>query len=243
MPSNGFTPRPAMITEDASNTREALARLETDLRAISGGFSSYRDDVASLKLQQGHQQTEITRIATDVKSDMMALSTSFRSEIDKISVQISMVVQKIDGRRVGTGAWVSIAGVVIVFVGMFMAAAAFFVNAEIANATASQTQALAALSGLPAIVHELELSTSRSTQADARSETDRNDLNRRMGKLENDVATEVAQRREDSASFRSSSVEIETQFKSITQQLYYLWAKVMGDPYPIMSSRETPVAK
>jgi peptidoglycan hydrolase CwlO-like protein len=227
------------IAADSSASRDTLTRLEASLGAITEGFQSYRDDVSQLKLQQQHQQTQMQELAQDFKTDLGTIAASFRSEMEKFAVQIGHIAEKIEGKRIGVGVWTSILGVVFVFFSLFTAAAAFFVNAEISNAIAPLVQFQAQMTQMLPNIRESELASTRSTQADARSEIDRSELNRRVGVLESKMADESAQRREQFSALNAGRVEIETQFKNLTQMTYYLWHKTMGETFPIVPREDT----
>lgn len=227
-----------VITEDASNTRETLARLETDIRSITTGFSTYRDDVQRLTVQQGHQERQMNAMTVDFKTDLATLTSSFRSDMDKVSTQMGMIVDKIEGKRIGTGGWALIAGTALGFMVAAASIILFMNNAQITTAMNPVNQFIAQNAHLGDIVHAIEMSAANSHSADIQSQVDRSELNRRMGRAEDGLVTEVTQRKEESAMATASRVEIETQFKNLTGQVYYLWHKVTGDSYPLVS-RET----
>lgn len=229
----------ASIVDDTSATRETLSRLEAGLGSLSDNFSSYRDDVQALKIQQANQQSQMQAMQADFKASMQSVATTFQSEISKIGSDIDRVIERINDKdKPRRDLWIGTATAGIAFLGMFIAASAFFVNANISSATAPMVQQLTSLAQMPVQMHELELASLRSTQADTRSEQDRLELNRRLGTLETAFATGAAERREQITELNAGRVEIETQFKNLTALVYYLWHKVTGDPFPIVP-RET----
>jgi hypothetical protein len=209
--------------DDTSLTRQTLGRLESSISSLSDSFAVYRDDVATLKIQLANHQSQTAAMAADWKSSVQGISTTFQAEVDKIGADI----------------WIGMISAGIAFMSIFTAAAAFFVNAEIGTAIAPIVQQQAAINLLIPQMHDLELASLRSTQADTRSEQDRGELNRRMTVMENSFATGLAERREQIAHLESGRVEIETQFKNLTGLVYYLWHKLMGDAFPIVPREQT----
>lgn len=230
----------AAIVDDTSVSRETLGRLESSLTSMSENFSTYRDDVATLKIQQANQQSQTTAMAADWKASVQGITATFQSEISKIGADIGRVTDRLNERdKPRRELWIGISTAAIAFLSMFTVAAAFFVNAEIGSAIAPLVQQQTALNQLIPKIHELDGSSIRSTQADARSEQDRTELNRRLGVLEGNFSTGLSERREQVARLDAQRVEIETQFKNLTGQTYYLWGKVMGEPYPVIPREGT----
>jgi chromosome segregation ATPase len=64
--------------------------------------------------------------------------------------------------------------------------------------------------------HDLEEKVAASTAADVNSRTDREQLNQRVAKLEQDFAKEMAERRANSAEVRIQLAEVEQQFHSVS---------------------------
>lgn len=230
----------ATIVDESSITRETLGRLEASLANMSDSFSIYRDDVATLKIQQANQQSQMTSMAADWKSSVQNITTTFQSEISKIGADIGRVTDRINERdKPRRELWIGITTAAIAFIGMFTVAAAFFVNAEIGTNIAPLVQQSAATSQLIPEVRQIQLDTLRSSQADTRSEQDRAELNRRVGALEGNFSKSLAERREQVAELNAGRIEIETQFKNLTAMVYYIFHKVTGDPYPIVPREET----
>jgi hypothetical protein len=230
----------AAIGDDTSLARDTLGRLESSLTNMAENFSTYRDDVATLKIQQANQQTQMTNLAADWKASVQNITATFHSEISKIGADISRVTDRLNERdKPRRELWIGISTAAIAFLSMFTVAAAFFVNAEIGSAIAPLVQQQTALNQIVPKVNDLATSAIRSTQADARSEQDRTELNRRIGVLEGNFAIGQSERREQVARLEAERVEIETQFKNLTGQTYYLWAEVTGKPYPIIPREGT----
>lgn len=230
----------AAIVDDTSVTRDTLGRLESSLTSMSENFSTYRDDVATLKIQQANQQSQMAALAADWKASVQNITATFQSEISKIGADIGRVTDRLNERdKPRRELWIGISTATIAFLSVFGVAAAFFVNAEIGGAIAPLVQQQAALNQMVPKLRELDVSSIRSTAADSRSEQDRAELNRRIGVLENSFATGLSERREQVAKLEAGRVEIETQFKNLTGQTYYLWAHVMGEPYPVIPREGT----
>lgn len=225
--------RPSRIDISLDN-QDTLGRLEESLGRMNDNFSTQRDDVAALKLQQTHLQQQIANMSTDWKSDLQEITSSFRRDLTDVATSIERITSKLEARKISAASWGAIVAVALTFVGMFTVAAAFFVNAEIANAIAPLVQNQTTIGQIIQPFHDMEIASARSTAADVRSDTDRAELNRRMSKVEDAVAVETAQRREQNATLNSNRIEIETQFKNLTGQLYWLWHKQFGDQYPIV---------
>jgi hypothetical protein len=207
---------------------------------MSESFSIYRDDVAALKIQQANQQSQSAAMAADWKSSVQTMTATFQSEISKIGADIGRVTERMNERdKPRRDLWIGMITATIAFLGVFTAAAAFFVNAEIGTAISPLVQQQTALVQLIPQVHELEMSTTRSREADTRSEQDRGELNRRMMVIEDNFAKSTAERRGEVAELNAGRVEIETQFKNLTAMVYYLWHKITGDPYPIVPRENT----
>lgn len=230
----------AAIVDDTSVTRETLGRLESSLSSMSDNFSTYRDDVATLKIQQANQQSQMTAMAADWKTSVQAITATFQSEISKIGADIGRVTDRLNERdKPRRELWIGVSTAAIAFLSMFTVAAAFFVNAEIGSAIAPLVQQQTALNQVVPKVNELSISSIRSTQADARSEQDRTEINRRLALIEGNFADGLSERRSQIARLEAERVEIETQFKNLTGQTYYLWAHVMGEPYPVIPREGT----
>jgi hypothetical protein len=226
--------------DDTSLTRQTLGRLESSISSLSDSFAVYRDDVATLKIQLANHQSQTAAMAADWKSSVQGISTTFQAEVDKIGADISRVSDRLNEKeKPRRDIWIGMISAGIAFMSIFTAAAAFFVNAEIGTAIAPIVQQQAAINLLIPQMHDLELASLRSTQADTRSEQDRGELNRRMTVMENSFATGLAERREQIAHLESGRVEIETQFKNLTGLVYYLWHKLMGDAFPIVPREQT----
>lgn len=230
----------AAIVDDTSVTRETLGRLESSLSSMSDNFSTYRDDVATLKIQQANQQSQMTAMAADWKTSVQAITATFQSEISKIGADIGRVTDRLNERdKPRRELWIGVSTAAIAFLSMFTVAAAFFVNAEIGSAIAPLVQQQTALNQVVPKVNELSISSIRSAQADARSEQDRTEINRRLALIEGNFADGLSERRSQIARLEAERVEIETQFKNLTGQTYYLWAHVMGEPYPVIPREGT----
>lgn len=230
----------AALVDDTSVSRETLGRLESSLTAMSDNFSTYRDDVATLKIQQANQGAQMTAMGADWKTSVQNITATFQSEMSKIGADIGRVTDRLNERdKPRRELWIGISTAAIAFLSMFTVAAAFFVNAEIGSAIAPLVQQQTAMNQMIPKIHELDTSSIRSTQADARSEQDRTELNRRMSILESSFASGLSERRAQIATLEAERVEIETQFKNLTSQTYYLWGRVMGDPYPIIPREGT----
>lgn len=229
----------ASIVDDTSIARETLGRLESSLTSMSENFSTYRDDVATLKIQQANQAAQMTSMGADWKASVQNITSAFQSEMSKIGADIGRVTDRLNERdKPRRELWIGVSTAAIAFLSMFTVAAAFFVNAEIGSAIAPLVQQQTALNQMVPKIHDLDSSSIRSTAADARSEQDRAELNRRLSIIEGNFAAGLAERREQVARLEAERVEIETQFKNLTSQTYYLWGQVMGSPYPIIP-RET----
>jgi hypothetical protein len=212
------------------DNKNALYRVEATLVDMSKGFGLFREELATIRTEQGNQKSLISNMEID-----------WRSSLETVNQSVKELALRFDEReKPKTSLWISGAATFGVIVSSLVGVAVFFVDSSIRDATAPLASRLSAIEQLTTDHRELEDRTSRSQASDARSEIDRQELNRRITFLEGAVASSTAQRREEVAALQAGFVESETQFKNLTAMVYYIWNKVFGSAYPIVP-RETPI--
>lgn len=206
-----------------------LGRMETTLSEMGEMFVGFRTELATIKAEQANQKEQIRGIEVDWKTGFEGVNQS-----------INRIVSKIDERdRPKTAFWISAFSALFVVFSSLIGVGVFFVQSSIRESVTPLQQNVASLQQLTSNLHDIEDKAIRSREADVRSETDRTELNRRLNVLEGAQATSLATNREVFAGLQAGFTENETQFKNLVGMVYYLWAKVFGQSYPIIP-RETP---
>jgi archaellum component FlaC len=220
---------------------DTLRRLEDSLSSVADGFATQRDNVSGLKVHLEHLERQQTSMAAEWKSDIESITTGFRNDMSRFNVALENFSTKLEAKKFPSSILVGLASAGLLALGMVTGLAVFFVNAEIGNAITPLTNAQSAmvtqLANLTPRLQSIEIASSNSTAADQRSGVDRVELNRRVeteeirnAKIEADIARIAA-----------GNVEIETQFTTLKQQIYYIWEKVFGNALPIVP-RDAPAA-
>jgi predicted nucleic acid-binding Zn-ribbon protein len=117
----------------------------------------------------------------------------------------------------------------------------FFVQSTIREETTPLKQEVAQLQQITSNIRVIEDSAIKSATADARSEQDRNEINRRLKSDEDELNDMRAKSSERFANLSAGFTESETQFKNLMSLVYYLWDQVTGHSFPIVP-REAPMA-
>jgi hypothetical protein len=235
------TNRGVAASRTTNEQSDTLRRLEDGLSNLAEGFSTQRENVSALKGHLEHLERAQITMAADWKSDLENMSASSRNDMSRFNVALEQFSIKLEARKFPSSILVGLASAGLLALGMLTGLAVFFVNAEISNAiqpvTNAQAAMLAQISNFAPRIQANEISSSTSSQADQRSQTDRADLSRRMLSEEQRNSTIEA----EIAKIYAGNVEIETQFTGVKQQIYYMWEKVFGSPLPIVP-RENPAA-
>lgn len=203
--------------------------MENTLADMGEMFVGFRTELATIKLEQENQKEQIRGIEVDWKTGFEGVNQS-----------INRIVSKIEERdKPKTAFWISAFSALFLVLTSVTGVSVFFVQSSIREAVTPVTLHVAALQQLTANLHEIEDKAIRSRESDVRSETDRNELNRRLNVIEAAQSANLATTREKFAGLQAGFTETETQFKNLVGMVYYLWAKVFGQAYPIIP-RETP---
>lgn len=217
---------------NTNGSQATLGRMETTLAAMGEMFVGFRTELATIKLEQANQKEQIRGIEVDWK-------TGF----DGVNQSISRIVSKIEERdKPKTASWIAGFSAMFLVTTSVTGVAVFFVQSSIREAVMPMTQNISSLQQLTSNFHDTENKAILSREADQRSETDRNEINRRLSVIENAQATNLATSRQTFAELKAGFTENETQFKNLVGMVYYLWAEVFGKAYPVIP-RETPGAR
>jgi predicted nucleic acid-binding Zn-ribbon protein len=233
--------RTTPLRPSGNEQNDTLRRLEDSLSNVVDGFATQRDNVSSLKVHLEHLERQQTNMSAEWKSDIESITTGFRNDMSRFNVALENFSVKLEAKKFPSSIIVGLASAGLLALGMITGLAVFFVNAEIGNAIAPLTNAqsamVAQLANIAPRLQNIEIASSNSTAADQRSNTDRIDLNRRIS-IEEDRNSKIEA---EIARIASGNVEIETQFTTVKQQIYYIWEKVFGSSLPIVP-RDTPAS-
>ena len=210
---------------------ESLSRMEGALNKMSEIFGTFREELATIKTEQEGQRRQILAIEADWKEGFSTVNQA----IGKLSTRM----EERDKPR--TSFWVSAFSVMFLVMSSMITVGVFFVQSTIREETTPLKQQVAQLAQATSNLRDIENSTVRSTTADARSEQDRADINRRLAIDEGEIVAIKAKSAEGFTSLQAGFTESETQFKNLIGLVYYLWNQVTGHPFPIIP-REAPVA-
>jgi len=221
----------------------ALSRVENVLSDMGNTFTLFREELATIKTEQANQKQQIVNIEADWKIGLQNVGVSIDNKMLDVTRSIDKISAKIEEKdKPRTSLWIAAFSVLLVVASSIATVGSFFVTSSIREAVVPLQQKVSGLEQLTANHHDLEDRTSRSREADARSETDRQELNRRLATVESALSDSNALTKQQLATLQAGFVENETQFKNLTGQVYVLWDKIFGRPYPIIP-REVPVGK
>ncbi|HEY2538196.1 MAG TPA: hypothetical protein VGI28_01660 [Stellaceae bacterium] len=243
---------------DDSELLRRLDRALNDFQSTRNDFQATRDDVIALKQGYGNLQGGMVELRGSVDRLVSRFEEARRTNWPLIAVLAGMLPVLLTG----TGFIMS----------SFTANAVAPINSAITELRSTQTandltlRALAAdqqsqardqiainqqvsrnSAEMPQVhdqITTLQQRTASSLEADSASRTDRGQLNERVAKLEAALATEVADRRSDGATFGTHLGEIETQFHAVSdvgnlrgaqqeRMNALLWHKAFGEDYPV----------
>lgn len=218
----------------------ALTRMENTLASMGEAFAGFREELATIKSEQANQKQQIIGVENDWKTGLDSVNRSIDTKLDGVNEAIRDIGKRLQERdKPKTTFYISAFSTLLVLLSLLTGVAVFFVNSSIKGETTPLMQRVAGLEQLTADHRELEDKTTRSREADARSETDRSELNRRVEVAEGELSKNIAMNRERFATLQAGFVENETQFKNLTAMVYYMWSQVFGKSYPVIP-RETP---
>lgn len=210
--------------------QNSLDRMELSLGKMSETFGTFREELATIKSEQDGQRRQIIEIESDWKSGLESVNQA----IGKLSARM----EERDKPKIGF--WVSSFSVLFLVMTSMITVGVFFVQSTIREETTPLRQQISQVQQATSNLREIENSATRSTTADARSEQDRSEINRRLTADELEIATMQAKSAERFTSLGAGFIENETQFKNLMSLVYYLWNQVTKSPFPIVP-REAPL--
>lgn len=209
--------------------QNSLDRVEAAVGRLTDQVGTFREEFATIKSEQEGQRRWIGNIESDLKAGIETVNQS----VGKLSVRME------ERDRPKMMFWISAFSFLFVVITSAITVGVFFVQSNIREETGPIRAQLAQLQQQTSNIREIENSANRSAIADARSETDRADINHRLQVDEIELSSLQAKNREEFTSLQAGFTEIETQFKNLIGLIYYLWKIVTGEPFPIVP-RETP---
>jgi hypothetical protein len=170
-------------------------RLERAFSEQEREFQSTRDDVNTLKNTQSVIQRDIAGLATSIQAVGTKLDEKSRTNWPALALGVAMF------------------GIAIPGLGFVMTSYTANALAPIVSGTTINAENLRHLAET---VHTLESAAAASAAADVTSRGDRAQLNDRLRIMESTLASEIGDRRANSAATKVSLAEIESQFHALS---------------------------
>ena len=150
--------------------QESLNRMEGALNKMSEIFGTFREELATIKTEQEGQRRQIINIEADWKEGF-----------NTVNQAISKLATRMEERdKPRTSFWVSAFSVLFLVMSSMITVGVFFVQSTIREETTPLKQEVAQLQQITSNIRVIEDSAIRSATADARSEQDRGEINRRL---------------------------------------------------------------
>lgn len=220
--------------------QDSMVRVEATLGKLTDQVGVFQTELTRIKSAQEDQQRQIFQIETGTKSTLDEIKEMVAAQTAKMDERVTSIHTTMEDRaRPKWGFWISTISLLATVLGSVIWVGVYFVNVNIRDETSPLEHKVAQLEQLTSDHRELEDRTLASRNADAKSEQDRAELNRRVAVTENELnqlKNEMAVR---FAAAATAAVEVETQFKDLRGMTHYLWRDVEGKDYPIIP-RETP---
>lgn len=207
-----------------------MSRVESILGSMGEDFATSRAKLATIETELANQ-----------KASIVSVEANWKYGLEEVKQSIAQIALRLEERdKASSGSRLTMATIVVSVGIAVVGANAFYVQSSISQSVSPLEARVTGLERMLADHHDLEERSARSTAADARSEIDRSDLNRRMAVQEDRLSKSIAEQRAEDAKLESAFTEAETQFKGLTGQVYYLWRQVTGTEYPVIP-RENPM--
>lgn len=225
------------MAEDGMGTRETLSRLEAGLLNLTDKVGVFSDEVITLKAQQENQAKRLESISNENQRALTEVTTSFKTEFASITASMRQFDER---SRPQWGLWIAAVGVFCTMMGGTVWVTSLWISSAVAQSSGPILADIASLRAAVAPVHDIEIASKASAVADADSRRDRDEINRRLSRIEQQEGDHTAERREQIAALKQNTIEVETQFKNLTQLMYLLWEKAFNMKFPIVPREVTP---